>query len=68
MKQSTEDKAKGIPEPCSAGLRVLQELAELQHVTPRQIALQFFVRCPGFFAIPKASTPEQTTEVDTGPA
>jgi hypothetical protein len=28
MKQSTEDKAKGIPEPRSAGWRVLQEIAE----------------------------------------
>ena len=29
LKQSTEDKAKGIPEPRSAGWRVLLEIAEL---------------------------------------
>jgi diketogulonate reductase-like aldo/keto reductase len=52
-----------FPEPRSAGGRVLQEIAELQHVTPRQIALQILVRCPGLFAIPKASTPEHTTEI-----
>ena len=42
--------------------RVLHEIAELQHATPRQVALQFFVRCPGLFTIPKASTPEHAAE------
>jgi diketogulonate reductase-like aldo/keto reductase len=41
---------------------VLHEIAELQHATPRQVALQFLVRCPGLFTIPKASTPEHAAE------
>jgi diketogulonate reductase-like aldo/keto reductase len=40
----------------------LHEIAGLQHATPRQVALQFLVRCPGLFAIPKASTPEHAAE------
>jgi diketogulonate reductase-like aldo/keto reductase len=51
-----------FPGPRSAGGRVLQEIAEFQHMTPRQVALQFLVRCPGLFAIPKASTPEHAVE------
>jgi diketogulonate reductase-like aldo/keto reductase len=51
-----------FPGPHSAGGRVLQEIAEFHHVTPRQVALQFLVRCPGLFAIPKASTPEHAVE------
>jgi diketogulonate reductase-like aldo/keto reductase len=41
---------------------VLQEIAELQHATPRQVALQFLLRRPGLFAIPKASTAEHVRE------
>jgi diketogulonate reductase-like aldo/keto reductase len=51
-----------FPAPHSPGERVLHEIAELQHATPRQVALQFLVRCPGLFAIPKASTPEHAAE------
>lgn len=51
-----------FPAPHSRGERVLSEIAERHHGTPRQVALQFLVRCPGLFAIPKASTPEHATE------
>jgi diketogulonate reductase-like aldo/keto reductase len=51
-----------FPAPHSQGGRVLHEIAELQHATPRQVALQFLVRCPGLFTIPKASTPEHAAE------
>jgi diketogulonate reductase-like aldo/keto reductase len=51
-----------FPGPRSAGGRVLKEIAELRHATPRQVALQFLVHRPGIFAIPKASTPEHATE------
>jgi diketogulonate reductase-like aldo/keto reductase len=51
-----------FPAPHSPGERVLHEVAELQHATPRQVALQFLVRCPGLFTIPKASTPEHAAE------
>lgn len=51
-----------FPGPRSAGGRVLKEIAELHHATPRQVALHFLVRRPGLFAIPKASTPEHATE------
>lgn len=51
-----------FPGPRSAGGRVLKEIAELHHATPRQVALQFLVHRPGFFAIPKASTPEHAKE------
>jgi diketogulonate reductase-like aldo/keto reductase len=51
-----------FPGPRSTGGRVLKEIAELHHATPRQVALQFLVHRPGVFAIPKASTPEHATE------
>jgi diketogulonate reductase-like aldo/keto reductase len=51
-----------FPGPRSTGGRVLKEIAELHHATPRQVALQFLVHQPGVFAIPKASTPEHATE------
>jgi diketogulonate reductase-like aldo/keto reductase len=51
-----------FPGPRSAGGRVLKEIAELHHATPRQVALQFLVHRPGLFAIPKASTPEHAME------
>jgi diketogulonate reductase-like aldo/keto reductase len=51
-----------FPGPRSAGGRVLKEIAELHHATPRQVALQFLMHRPGLFAIPKASTPEHATE------
>lgn len=51
-----------FPGPRSHGGEVLKEVAEMHHVTPRQVALQFVVRCPGLFAIPKASHPEHAAE------
>jgi diketogulonate reductase-like aldo/keto reductase len=51
-----------FPGPRSTGGRVLKEIAELHHATPRQVALQFLVHRPGVFAIPKASTPKHATE------
>jgi diketogulonate reductase-like aldo/keto reductase len=51
-----------FPGPRSTGGRVLKEIAELHHATPRQVALQFLVHRPGVFAIPKASTPEHAAE------
>jgi diketogulonate reductase-like aldo/keto reductase len=41
---------------------VLHEIAELYRATPRQVALQFLVRRPGLFTIPKASTPGHAAE------
>jgi diketogulonate reductase-like aldo/keto reductase len=51
-----------FPGPRSKVGRVLKEIAELQGATPRQVALQFLLRRPGLFAIPKASTPEHAEE------
>jgi diketogulonate reductase-like aldo/keto reductase len=51
-----------FPAPRSQGGRVLHEIAELYRATPRQVSLQFLVRCPGLFTIPKASTPEHAAE------
>jgi diketogulonate reductase-like aldo/keto reductase len=42
--------------------RILKQIAEHLGATPRQVALQFLVRRPGLFAIPKASTPEHAEE------
>jgi diketogulonate reductase-like aldo/keto reductase len=39
----------------SAGARVLREIAAVHDSTPRQVALQFLLRRPGCFAIPKAA-------------
>jgi diketogulonate reductase-like aldo/keto reductase len=36
--------------------KVLQEIAEAHHASPRQIALRFLLRHPEVFAIPKASS------------
>lgn len=44
-----------FPEPSSAGGRVLAAIAHAHGVTPYQVALQFLVRRPSLFAIPKAS-------------
>lgn len=51
-----------FPLPDARGGRVLKEIAEEHHATPRQVALQFLLRRPGSFAIPKASTPKHTDE------
>jgi diketogulonate reductase-like aldo/keto reductase len=51
-----------FPGPDTKGGRVLKEIAEQHHATPRQVALQFLLRHSGSFAIPKASTSEHTDE------
>jgi diketogulonate reductase-like aldo/keto reductase len=48
--------AGGFPGPRTAGGRVLKEIADKHHATPRQAALRFLVRRPSLFAIPKASS------------
>jgi len=52
----------GFPAVRSAGGRILQEIAEMHGATPRQVALQFLLRIPSVFAIPKASTPEHVVD------
>ncbi len=44
-----------FPAPQSAGGRALRQVAEAHGATPRQVALQFLLRAPGVFVIPKAS-------------
>ncbi|MCP3164816.1 aldo/keto reductase [Myxococcus qinghaiensis] len=44
-----------FPTPGSPGGRVLEAIARAHDATPRQVALQFLVRRPSLFAIPKAS-------------
>ncbi|HMF38388.1 MAG TPA: aldo/keto reductase, partial [Isosphaeraceae bacterium] len=51
-----------FPGPNTKGGRVLCEIAKAHGATPRQVALRFLVRRPSLFAIPKASSPEHTTE------
>jgi diketogulonate reductase-like aldo/keto reductase len=51
-----------FPGPHSEGGRVLKEIATRHKATPRQVALRFLVRRPPVFAIPKASSPEHSTE------
>jgi diketogulonate reductase-like aldo/keto reductase len=46
----------GFPAPRSAGGQVLQQIADLHGVSPRQVALRFLLQNPMLFAIPKAST------------
>jgi diketogulonate reductase-like aldo/keto reductase len=54
--------AGGFPGPRAAGGRVLKEIADKHHATPRQVALRFLVRRPSLFAIPKASSPAHAEE------
>ena len=51
-----------FPTPRSTEGRVLQEIAQAHHATPRQVALRFLVRHPSTFTIPKASNPEHAAE------
>jgi diketogulonate reductase-like aldo/keto reductase len=51
-----------FPGPRTRGGRVLREIAAAHGATPRQVALQFLVRRPPLFTIPKASTPEHVVE------
>jgi len=45
-----------FPSPASSGGRVLQEVADANSATPRQVALAFLTRHPSMFAIPKAAS------------
>ncbi len=54
--------AGGFPGPRTAGGRVLKEIADRHHATPRQVALRFLVRRPSLFAIPKASNSAHVEE------
>ena len=51
-----------FPGPQTREGRVLQEIADAHHATPRQVALRFLVRFPLTFAIPKASKPAHVVE------
>jgi diketogulonate reductase-like aldo/keto reductase len=46
-----------FPGPRTAGGRVLQQITASHHASCRQVGLQFLLRRPGVFAIPKASAP-----------
>jgi diketogulonate reductase-like aldo/keto reductase len=54
--------AGGFPGPRTAGGRVLKEIADRHHATPRQVALRFLVRRPSLLAIPKASSTAHVEE------
>jgi diketogulonate reductase-like aldo/keto reductase len=51
-----------FPGPRTAGGRVLQEIADKHHATPRQVALRFLLRFAEVFTIPKAAHPEHARE------
>jgi diketogulonate reductase-like aldo/keto reductase len=51
-----------FPGPDTPGGRVLREIAEAHNATPRQVALQFLVRRPYLFTIPKSSRPDHAAE------
>jgi len=52
----------GFPSPRSPGGRVLEEIAASYGATARQVALRFLMRRSSVLTIPKASSPERTTE------
>jgi len=52
----------GFPGPRTAGWRVLKNIADRHHASPRQVALRFLTRRPAVFAIPKAANPEHVEE------
>jgi diketogulonate reductase-like aldo/keto reductase len=54
--------AGGFPGPGSPGGRVLNEIANRHHATPRQVALRFLTRRAPLFAIPKASSLQHEEE------
>lgn len=51
-----------FPGPRTPGGRVLKQIADAHHATPRKVALGFLVRRPSLFAIPKASSPDHAAE------
>ncbi|MBI1792460.1 MAG: aldo/keto reductase [Acidobacteria bacterium] len=52
----------GFPQARSHGGRVLAEIAARRWRTPRQVALNFLMRLPGLFTIPKAAQPEHVRD------
>jgi len=54
--------AGGFPGPRSPGGRVLNEIADRHHATPRQVALRFLTRRTPLFAIPKSANPQHAEE------
>jgi len=51
-----------FPDPSTKGGRVLAEIAAAHQATPHQVALQFLVRRPSLFTIPKAAAPQHTEQ------
>jgi len=51
-----------FPGPHTPAGRLLQEIAKENHATPRQVALQFLLRWPFSFVIPKASDIDHVIE------
>jgi diketogulonate reductase-like aldo/keto reductase len=51
-----------FPGPHTPGGRLLKQIAEEAHATPRQVALRFLLRWPILFVIPKASDPDHAAE------
>jgi diketogulonate reductase-like aldo/keto reductase len=51
-----------FPDPHTPEGRVLKEIAADHDATPRQVALQFLLRWPFSFAIPKSSNPDHVEE------
>jgi diketogulonate reductase-like aldo/keto reductase len=51
-----------FPGPRTPGGRLLKEIADEHHATPRQVALRFLLRWPFSFAIPKASDVDHVIE------
>ena len=51
-----------FPDPHTPAGRLLQEIAKEQNATPRQVALQFLLRWPFSFVIPKASDIDHVVE------
>jgi diketogulonate reductase-like aldo/keto reductase len=51
-----------FPGPHTPGGRVLKEIADAHHATPRQVALRFLVRRASLFTIPKASRIEHVDD------
>ena len=51
-----------FPDPHTPAGRLLQQIADENNATPRQVALQYLLRWPFSFAIPKASDIDHVTE------
>ena len=55
-------KSAAVFEHRSAPGRVLRDIAQDHHATPRQVALRFLLRHPEVFVIPKATSEQHLTE------